>query len=59
MVMNVSKPKKSTKVLRTRVVELQAISLVQTIQVVARVKQSGVPVKFIGESRQLKLRSPV
>jgi len=57
--MNVSKPKKSTKVLRARVVELQAVSLVQTIQVVARVKQSGTPVKFIGQSRQMKLRSSV
>lgn len=58
MVMNVSKTKKSAKASRARVVELQSASLVQTIEVVARVKQSGTPIKLIGQRRQFKLRSP-
>jgi hypothetical protein len=58
MAMNVSKPVKGSKTVRSSVVRLHNASLEKTIEAVARAKRAGTPVKLVGQSRQMKVRAP-
>jgi hypothetical protein len=57
MATNASKAAKASKAVRSDVVRLQNASLEKALQAVTRATSTGTPVKFVGQSRQMKLRS--